>query len=173
MLLLIECRRRYANTIACLAHIGFMSRLSGPRSLLSALLGINGNSIRGVRHSGRRGRLRRAAELAHHTIPARMDALVVGALKSQQGRSQNGRRNKRNEAPQQIAGGRSRPKEMTQEQCKAALSATSSTGQGDRRAQQLDKGARGHDREKVDLVVAKGKHQEIRHQIEKTRVAAW
>ena len=144
-----------------------MSRLSGPRSLLSALLGINGNSIRGVRHSGRRGRLRRAAELAHHTIPARMDALVVGALKSQQGRSQNGRRNKRNEAPQQIAGGRSRPKEMTQEQCKAALSATSSTGQGDRRAQQLDKGARGHDREKVDLVVAKGKHQEIRHEVEK------
>ena len=56
---------------------------------------------------------------------------------------------------------------MTQEQCKAALSATSSTGQGDRRAQQLDKGARGHDREKVDLVVAKGKHQEIRNQIEK------
>ena len=101
-----------------------MSRLSGPRSLLSALLGINGNIIRGVRHSGRRGRLRRAAELAHHTIPARMDALVVGALKSQQGRSQNGRRNKRNEAPQQIAGGRSRPKEMTQEQCKAALNAS-------------------------------------------------
>ena len=122
-----------------------MSRLSGPRSLLSVLLGINGNSIRGVRLSGRRGRLRRAAEFAHHAIPARMDALVVGALKAQQGRSQNGRRNERNEAPQQIAGGRSRPKEMTQEQCKATLSATSSTGQGDRRAQQLDKGARGHD----------------------------
>lgn len=107
-----------------------MSRLCGPRSLLSVLLGINGNSIRGVRLSGRRGRLRRAAELAHHAIPARMDALVVGALKSQQGRSQNGRRNKRNETPQQIAGGRSRTEEMTQEQCKAALSATSSTGKG-------------------------------------------
>ena len=56
---------------------------------------------------------------------------------------------------------------MTQEQCKAALSSTSSTRQGNRRAQQLDKGARGHDREKVDLVMAKGKHQEIRNQIEK------
>lgn len=42
VLLLIECRRRYANTVARLAHIGFMSRLSGPRSLLSVLLGING-----------------------------------------------------------------------------------------------------------------------------------
>lgn len=30
------------HTIACLAHIGLMSRLSGPRSLLSVLLGING-----------------------------------------------------------------------------------------------------------------------------------
>ena len=87
-----------------------MSRLSGPRSLLSVLLEINGNSIRGVRLSGRRGRLRRAAEFAHHAIPARMDALVVGALKAQQGRSQNGRRNKRNEAPQQIAGVEADPK---------------------------------------------------------------
>lgn len=94
------------------------------------LLGINGNSIRGVRLSGRRGRLRRAAELAHHAIPARMDALVVGALKSQQGRSQNGRRNKRNETPQQIAGGRSRTEEMAQEQSETALGATGATGSG-------------------------------------------
>lgn len=103
------------------------------------LLGINGNSIRGVRLSGRRGRLRRAAELAHHAIPARMDALVVGALKSQQGRSQNGRRNKRNETPQQIAGGRSRTEEMAQEQSETALGATGATGQRNRGAQQLHK----------------------------------
>ena len=56
-------------------------------SVEKTLASMDGDSIRGVRHSGRRGRLRRAAELAHHTIPARMDALVVGALKSQQGRS--------------------------------------------------------------------------------------
>ena len=62
---------------------------------MNALIGVNGNLGRRMSFSGRRGRLRRSTELAHHAIPARMDALVVGALKAQQGRGQNGRRDKR------------------------------------------------------------------------------
>ena len=99
-----------------------------------------------------------------------MDTLVVSALKAQQGRGQNSRRDKRNEAPQQVTGGRRRSKEMTQEQREATLGAAGATGQGNSRAQELNKGARGHDREKVDFVVAKGKHQEIRHEVEKRKL---
>ena len=59
---------------------------------------------------------------------------------------------------------------MTQEKCEATLGATSAAGQRNGGAQQLDKGARGHDREKVDFVVAKGEHQKVRNQVEKRQL---
>ena len=59
---------------------------------------------------------------------------------------------------------------MAQEQSETALGAASATGQGNRGAQQLHKGAGSHDREKVDLVVAKGEHQEVGHEVEKSKL---
>ena len=144
-----------------------MRRFGGPRSLLSMLIGIHRNRVHRMGLCRLRGRLRRSSELAHRAIPARMDTLVVSALKAQQGRGQNRRGDKRNEAPQQITGGRRRSKEMTQEQREATLGTAGATGQGNSRAKELKQGARGHAREKVAFVVAKGKHQEIRHEVEK------
>ena len=99
-----------------------------------------------------------------------MNALVMGTLKAQQRGGQNGRRDKGDQAPQQIAGSRCRAKKVTQEKCEATLGATSAAGQRNGGAQQLDKGARGHDREKVDFVVAKGEHQKVRNQVEKRQL---
>ena len=59
---------------------------------------------------------------------------------------------------------------MAQEQSETALGAAGATGQGNRGAEQLHKGAGSHDREKVDLVVAKGEHQEVRNQIEECQL---
>lgn len=56
---------------------------------------------------------------------------------------------------------------MAQEQSETALGATGATGQRNRGAQQLHKGAGRHDREKVDLMVTKGEHQEVGHEVEK------
>ena len=94
----------------------------------------------------------------------------MSALKAQQRGGQNGRRDKGDQTPQQIAGSRCRAKKVTQKQCEAALGATGAAGQRNGGAQQLDKGTRGHDREKVDFVVAKGEHQKVRNQVEKRQL---
>ena len=111
--------------------------------------------------------LGRTAQLAHGTIPARMDALVMRALETEQRRRKNRRGDKRDQAPQQVAGSRGGPKEVTQEERKAALRATGATRQRNSGAEQLDKGARGHHREEIDIVMPKSEHQEIRDQVEK------
>ena len=109
-LLFIERRRGNANAVASLTNVGLASRLRGLSSLLSTLIGVHGNLGRRMCLNGRRGRLRRASELSHHTVPARMNALVMGTLKAQQRGGQNGRRDKGDQAPQQIAGSRCRAK---------------------------------------------------------------
>ena len=99
-LLFIERRRGNADTVASLTNVGLASQLRGHSSLLSTLIGVHGNLVRRMRLNGRRGRLRRASKLSHHTIPARMNTLVVSTLKAQQWGSQNGRRDKGDQTPQ-------------------------------------------------------------------------
>ena len=90
----------------------------------------------------------------------------MGAPKTQHGRGQDGRRDKGDHAPQQIARSRCGAKEVTQEQREAALGTTGATGQRHGGAQQLNKGASGHNREKVEIVLAKGEHQKVRDEVE-------
>lgn len=59
-----------------------------------------------------------------------MNALVMGTLKAQQRGGQNGRRDKGDQAPQQIAGSRCRAKKVTQEKCEATLGAPVPPGSG-------------------------------------------
>ena len=136
-LLFIERRRGNADTVASLTNIGLPCRFRGHSSLLSMLIGVHGNLRGWMCLNGRRRLLRSAPELAHHTVPARMDTLVMSALKAQKRGGQNGRRDKGDQTPKQIAGSRCRAKKVTQEQREAALGTTGAARQRDGGTQQF------------------------------------
>ena len=99
-----------------------------------------------------------------------MNAGVVSAFKTQKRRSQDSWGNERDKAPQKISCCCSKAKEMAQKQREASLGTTGTARKGHSRRKQLHKGARRHNREEIHLVLAKGEHQEIRHQIEEGKL---